>query len=667
MLDTEEINLILKETVLGLPLLIDNQEAKQLRKDIEDEISSKPGVVIIPFELPLVDPVSAKEKSCGANAPGGGGFQKNNDCAKGDAGASKKTKVLNDLGIDPATSDHEIGLLAGTVDESETTVKYQNDRVVITSSSDEYRATRYVQKHGDYTYINNVEFEVKPEYRGKGLATELISNQVKQATKLGIKKIGAIADDGGGNVGFYVWPRLGFDGEIDWERIQMEFADPLPKWTSERGKLSEVMDSDDSREWWKKHGRSVVVWFDLAKGSKSRKTLAEQVKKRRLAHFAAPWMKSEKKSVGDSHGEWDLVFKSECGANTGPGGHKFGEGNTCAKGSDSEMVRSEKVEPDKYVNPENVEPVNKTEPSKVDRIAKDMQENGFTGRPILLLREGVAITGSHRIVAARVSDTKLPIVLIDDEIAGVKNEDGEMFGELLEQSLDDEDRADVAKSFESVFEKSELAERFRDISDLLIAEDDFNLDSFDRKKSIQGMSSESFPVESPVAKADILKPSLLMFPLPDRLVERVKQLHGEILPSDLAEKGLETDPHITIKFGLHTQNPVDVISRIGDFGQVSITIGSSSIFEADEYDVVKLDVEGESLINLNKIASSLPHTSTHKDYHPHITIGYVKKGAGKKYVGKLDGLKGAHCSFDEYQFRDGEKKKRTLGLDGSSR
>ena len=34
-----------------------------------------------------------------------------------------------------------------------------------------------------------------------------------------------------------------------------------------------------------------------------------------------------------------------------------------------------------------------------------------------------------------------------------------------------------------------------------------------------------------------------------------------------------------------------------------------------------------------------PHTNSFPDYHPHLTIGYLKSGRGKKYVKKLNGLK----------------------------
>ena len=46
---------------------------------------------------------------------------------------------------------------------------------------------------------------------------------------------------------------------------------------------------------------------------------------------------------------------------------------------------------------------------------------------------------------------------------------------------------------------------------------------------------------------------------------------------------------------------------------------------------------GDSLIETNKALSTLPFHSDYPDYHAHMTIAYLKKGAGKKYCEKMDG------------------------------
>jgi 2'-5' RNA ligase len=61
----------------------------------------------------------------------------------------------------------------------------------------------------------------------------------------------------------------------------------------------------------------------------------------------------------------------------------------------------------------------------------------------------------------------------------------------------------------------------------------------------------------------------------------------------------------------------------------------ASLFENEQYDVLKFDVQNSALYEINAKLCELPHTTNFPDYHPHATIGYLKPGAGKKYVEKF--------------------------------
>lgn len=107
--------------------------------------------------------------------------------------------------------------------------------------------------------------------------------------------------------------------------------------------------------------------------------------------------------------------------------------------------------------------------------------------------------------------------------------------------------------------------------------------------------------------------------------------------------GLEKNPHVTILYGFHKNvkpNEVkDIIADIHDIKKpIEIELTKISIFEVkdQEYDVVKYDVNSPILHKLNTALKKLPHTSTFPNYHPHVTISYVKKGRGKKYEKKLE-------------------------------
>jgi 2'-5' RNA ligase len=99
-------------------------------------------------------------------------------------------------------------------------------------------------------------------------------------------------------------------------------------------------------------------------------------------------------------------------------------------------------------------------------------------------------------------------------------------------------------------------------------------------------------------------------------------------------KGLETNPHVTILYGLHnTVTDSDVKSLVNqiDINKINLKIAGIGVFENKDFDVVKFNVDSRYLHQINSMFRKLPHTSEYPDYNPHITIAYVKPGSGKKY------------------------------------
>lgn len=100
--------------------------------------------------------------------------------------------------------------------------------------------------------------------------------------------------------------------------------------------------------------------------------------------------------------------------------------------------------------------------------------------------------------------------------------------------------------------------------------------------------------------------------------------------------GRVKDPHVTVLFGLHSDiEDEDVENTIKTFKCPSVKLENISVFENDDYDVVKFDIDNTDLKKMNQQLKSLPYTSDYDQYHPHVTIAYVKPGEGKKYVQKL--------------------------------
>lgn len=128
--------------------------------------------------------------------------------------------------------------------------------------------------------------------------------------------------------------------------------------------------------------------------------------------------------------------------------------------------------------------------------------------------------------------------------------------------------------------------------------------------------------------------------------------------------GREEEPHITVRYGLATDNPQD-LAKLSELPSIKAKLGEVSIFETDNYDVVKAEVDSDSLKAANKKVGELVELpgETFKDYQPHATIAYVKKGEGKKYVGDKS-LEGLEINVDAIDLTARDGSIHTIKLEG---
>lgn len=143
-------------------------------------------------------------------------------------------------------------------------------------------------------------------------------------------------------------------------------------------------------------------------------------------------------------------------------------------------------------------------------------------------------------------------------------------------------------------------------------------------------------------------------------IKEMKDFQLRIEDEDLHEYGKEKDPHVTILYGIHDdETSLDEIkalfSKLGK-QEIEISLTEINLFENEEYDVVKINIESVDLHFLNKELRKLPHTSSFPDYKPHMTIAYVKPGTGKKYVEKFEKQLFYKFNRIEYSMADGTKK-----------
>jgi len=146
--------------------------------------------------------------------------------------------------------------------------------------------------------------------------------------------------------------------------------------------------------------------------------------------------------------------------------------------------------------------------------------------------------------------------------------------------------------------------------------------------------------------------------------------------------GLEDKCHVTVFFGIKPDEsePSDVKTKIKECDcdiDKEYLLENISIFENDDdYDVVKFDIKKckekdddelmdcTDLRKLNKlIKDTFPNKQDFPDYKPHVTIGYVRKGEGKKYIQKLKEPIIAKPSALVYSYPiDDGKSKRTTNV-----
>lgn len=156
---------------------------------------------------------------------------------------------------------------------------------------------------------------------------------------------------------------------------------------------------------------------------------------------------------------------------------------------------------------------------------------------------------------------------------------------------------------------------------------------------------------------------MLYFDFPE-----IKTIHNIIKPNDIYEDpyddsyGLETEPHVSLLFGLHNEVTTDNVKNVlkkFTFGPCRLT--NVSTFDGPPYDVLKYDIDGDGLHEANAELRKFPHTTNFPEYHPHLTIAYLKTGKGKKYT---DALKNSSFTllpkFAVYSKTNGTKEKLSI-------
>lgn len=184
--------------------------------------------------------------------------------------------------------------------------------------------------------------------------------------------------------------------------------------------------------------------------------------------------------------------------------------------------------------------------------------------------------------------------------------------------------------------------------------------------------------------------SSTQFNLPAELANKIQAWASKTIQiDDLDAKGIETESHVTVKYGIHSDSPEQISHLMKRVGPIAVRLGNLGVFPGPERDVLYIAVESQALRNLNQlICDAVPHTDTQPYYIPHVTVAYLKPGTADQYTFDFDcdlrssrppvqfqPFQGDICGFDSLIFSNTDKKRTIIplagpvmfGLDGSDR
>ena len=159
-------------------------------------------------------------------------------------------------------------------------------------------------------------------------------------------------------------------------------------------------------------------------------------------------------------------------------------------------------------------------------------------------------------------------------------------------------------------------------------------------------------------------------PATSEAAQALKTARDRISDSDLAGKGKETDPHVTVRYGI--KNPDDV-KGIVDFLKQQVpfeaSLGKTTSFPPSEHSdgasVIVAPIEAKELHRLNsELEKHGDFTEpSFKEYKPHATIAYVDPEKAGRYTG-MTVTEGKKFTVDKVYITDREGNAEAVKLEG---
>jgi 2'-5' RNA ligase len=159
--------------------------------------------------------------------------------------------------------------------------------------------------------------------------------------------------------------------------------------------------------------------------------------------------------------------------------------------------------------------------------------------------------------------------------------------------------------------------------------------------------------------------ALVQYTLSEPIASKVRELRNMFSKDQLdpnENEAQDLDPHVTIFYGLQDEDLSDVKECLKNFGTAGFTIKSKpTIFDNPKHDVLILPVESACFGQLHKHISNwcgkVP--PTFREYKPHCTIAYLKKGTPYKHISLPKDYQG---TTNEVEFSDTKDNSHKIQL-----
>jgi len=158
---------------------------------------------------------------------------------------------------------------------------------------------------------------------------------------------------------------------------------------------------------------------------------------------------------------------------------------------------------------------------------------------------------------------------------------------------------------------------------------------------ISGVMLKCLEKSSLILEAKTYSYGCIMAEIPQSVSRTILDFNNRVITEDMLyiegeEYGREVQPHVTIKYGLtRTYNPESVKRFFSGVKPFPVQLKGLDVFENDQFDVVKFNVDGQELRRLNEMCCKLPNEDKYPVYNPHMTLAYVKPGMGQRFKRKM--------------------------------